>query len=477
MRLISLIVSLVWFGWISWGHAQSRSWLVHPEALSRSTSLLETSTKRKRARVRVLFYGQSITEQGWSGAVAQWLKAQYPNADLAIENKALGGFAAQLLVRSAEVDLYPSYPDLVIFHVYGDHRRYEDIIRRIRERTTADILLQTDHVTREDDLTEETDPERLSPEFRPFGAFMNHKHLPEVAARYGAAICDVRGAWKAHLRRHGFSTERFLRDSAHLNARGEQLMARIIRGCLRDARTRADNPVHDPRVVRIPLDGETMFRDGVLSLPFTGNRVDVEGHLAGGRCEVRIDDKPPSALAGSYSLSRALAEEGGRWPVVFPRLGAASPMLESFRLVLERAEGPEADEPPYAFTLLSDRTGEEGRGRTDQDFVSARGSVRIAKDAWNIAYALKLAGRDPNPPGLHVSFYAVPHGTDAFFMPAAVTPDSPSSVTVFQVPERGAHTLTLTGESCAVDALVVYDPLAAAMNPSRSAVTRGASAR
>ena len=59
----------------------------------------------------------------------------------------LGGFASQLLVKTAETDLYPFQPDLLIFHVYGAHDKYEDIIRRTRERTTAEILLQNDHVT------------------------------------------------------------------------------------------------------------------------------------------------------------------------------------------------------------------------------------------------------------------------------------------------------------------------------------------
>ena len=70
----------------------------------------------------------------------------FRNANLVIENRALGGFASQMLVKTAETDLYPFYPDLLIFHVYGAHDKYEDIIRRVRERTTAEILQQNDHV-------------------------------------------------------------------------------------------------------------------------------------------------------------------------------------------------------------------------------------------------------------------------------------------------------------------------------------------
>ena len=73
----------------------------------------------------------------------------------------LGGFASQLLVKTAETDLYPFQPDLLIFHVYGAHDKYEDIIRRTRERTTAEILLQNDHVTKPEDFTEDSQKEDL----------------------------------------------------------------------------------------------------------------------------------------------------------------------------------------------------------------------------------------------------------------------------------------------------------------------------
>jgi RNA:NAD 2'-phosphotransferase (TPT1/KptA family) len=60
------------------------------------------------------FYGQSITEQGWWKIVSEDLKTRFPNANLIIENRAIGGHSSQLLVKTAEADLYPFQPDLVI---------------------------------------------------------------------------------------------------------------------------------------------------------------------------------------------------------------------------------------------------------------------------------------------------------------------------------------------------------------------------
>ena len=168
--------------------------------IQRSMTLMATSTPEHKNTVRVLFYGQSITEQNWSKLVADDLRKRFPNANLIIENRALGGFASQLLVKTAETDLYPFYPDLLIFHVYGAHNTYEDIIRRTRERTTADVLIMTDHVTKDEQLNEETDPSKLMPSGKIWDSFMNYKHLPEVAKKYGCAILEQRNLWKQYLK-------------------------------------------------------------------------------------------------------------------------------------------------------------------------------------------------------------------------------------------------------------------------------------
>ena len=75
--------------------------------IQRTMSLLATSTPQRRNKVRILFYGQSITEQDWWKQVADDLKKRFPNADLDVQNRAIGGFASQLLIRPAEHDVFP----------------------------------------------------------------------------------------------------------------------------------------------------------------------------------------------------------------------------------------------------------------------------------------------------------------------------------------------------------------------------------
>ena len=168
--------------------------------IQRTMRLLATSTAERRNTVRILFYGQSITEQNWAKLVEEDLRRRFPHANLVVDNRALGGFASQMLVKTAETDLYPFQPDLLIFHVYGAHDKYEDIIRHTRERTTAEILMQNDHVTKPADLSEETDAAKLPPAGKHWDAFMNHNWLPSLAKKYGAELCDQRAMWKAYLR-------------------------------------------------------------------------------------------------------------------------------------------------------------------------------------------------------------------------------------------------------------------------------------
>ena len=115
--------------------------------IQRTMTLLATSTPQKRNRVRVLFYGQSVTRNPWWQDIADHLRKTYPHADLEVANLAIGGYSAPVLMRTAEFDLYPYYPDLLIFHVYGgvEGGEQEKIIEKVRQTTTSEVLLWTSH--------------------------------------------------------------------------------------------------------------------------------------------------------------------------------------------------------------------------------------------------------------------------------------------------------------------------------------------
>lgn len=401
--------------------------------IQRTMRLLATSTPEKRNPVRILFYGQSITEQKWAKSVEDDLRARFPHADLLIENRALAGFASQLLVKTAETDLYPFQPDLLIFHVYGAHDKYEDIIRRTRERTTAEILMQNDHVTKPEHFTEETDPAKLwPPDGKRWDAFMNHRWLPSLARNYGAELCDQRALWKAYLRENNLEPKALLRDNVHLNAHGEFLMAACVKAYLR----------HDPKLGPSPAEQWVKTRatgpDGTLA--FAGSRVDVTAP-PGAKLAVRIDGKKPSEIPALYGFSRAQSRPGGKWPPVAPIQSEKPLVLEDWTM-----EVTQKGDKLYDFAVTGSKTGPDGSGRSDQRFVSSSGRVVIAPDAWNVDFALGvLAGLKPVPERFTVTWRVVPYFADE------VT-GGPVSVAI-GLP-NAQHTLELSGPAT----VTVYAP-------------------
>ena len=354
--------------------------------LQRTLGLLSSSRPDKRNTVRILFYGQSITEQRWAHEVERDLRARFPAADLRIENRALGGFASQLLVKSAETDLYPFYPDLLVLHVFGAHDKYEDLVRRVRERTTAEILLQNDHVLSPAELEEETDPKQLPLGKSDWAAFMNHAWLPLLAQRYHTGLCDQRGSWKAYLKEHELAPAALLADGIHLNAQGEWLMAECVKDCLRRAPELGSSPA-EQWVTTYEVGKDVRWQGGSLRLAFAGNRVDAIATPAGhtvraAPAAITIDGRKPSSWPELYGFSRAHATPGGKWPPVFGLSSEAALLVEDWRLeVTTVSTSPER----FEFVLRGSRTGSDGHGASDQRFVSDSGRVVMSPRIGSLA--------------------------------------------------------------------------------------------
>ncbi len=291
--------------------------------IQRTMTLLATSSVEHRNTVHILFYGQSITEQAWWRAVYLDLKRRFPKANLIVDNLALGGFASQMLVKTAETDLYPSYPDLVIFHVYGAHDSYENIIRRIRERTTAEVLIQTDHVTNDADLNEETDPAKLRPDGKIWNSFMNYLHLPTLAQKYGCGIVDQRNLWKQYLRDYKVPAAQLLKDGVHQNDYGNYLMAALVNAYLVPRSDTHIKPMNCDTVRTLIIGKDIQWKDGKITLPFEGNRVDLlagDGaplpapparHTEPGKTTTRPDTQPGKNTKPSPSLTPGQGANAG----------------------------------------------------------------------------------------------------------------------------------------------------------------------
>ncbi len=412
-----------------------------------------------RRKVRVLFYGQSFTEQGFWRDTAHALRRSYPHADLEIQNRALGGYPAQLLVKTAVSDVLPYYPDLVVLHAFGAHDRYEEIIRAIRSRTTAEVLIQNDYVMQASQLEPPSSPELLRAEGAQWDAFMNYRFLPQLARHYGAALCDHRGDFQRFLRRHGLAPGAMLVPDRHLNPFGEWLVHQGLLDCLRPLRGReAGSAAYASEAwIRDHPADDLEVRGDRIRLVFSGNRVDALLVPGGDRpADVWIDGARPSEHAELYAFGRARATPGGKWPVILRLSSRAVPLVERWRLELVR--GSTAGD--YSFSAHGSRTGFDGQGTSKTTFVSNSGRLVIEPEDWSIEYALSLAGIAEVPERLQVDFAVHPLFVDRVEPPRNPDPTRELLVTLAQGLADGWHVVELARGPgiVTISGLRVYSP-------------------
>jgi hypothetical protein len=426
----------------------------NPDALGRgiqrTMARLATSTPQKRNRVRILFYGQSITEQAWWKAVADDLRKRFPHADLEIENRALGGFAAQILCRVAEHDLYPFYPDLMIFYVYGDHRRYEDIIRETRWRTTAEILMQNDHCTKDGDLAEEMDPSKLNPS--KWTPWMNHVFLPGTARKYGCGYLDQRADWKRYLADNRLKASQLLKDGVHLNDHGNHLMAELVKRYLVH---KPDLPADTKSVRTLEVGRDVKWKGDRLVLEFEGNRVDAIAAAGGSgkSAQVAIDGKKPSEIPELFVVTRPSVSQAGFWPALL-RIGREKPLrLETWTLTVTETDPAATD---VKFTVAGSETGPDGSGISTQRFVSNSGRVVIEPGDWWVKNTYRIVKKELKA-GFKVTWEVRLLGVDAYAPPKVEDPSREYLTPLAQGLSNGRHTLVLTGR-VPIRALRIHRP-------------------
>jgi len=406
----------------AWTAAQRRA----GRRLRRTMSRLAHSSPSHRMPVHVLFYGQSIVESPWWRRVKAALERRYPYADLTIENKAIGGWEAHRLIHAAEQDLYPAYPDLVVFHVYAGEfsGQVERIISKLRRRTTAGVLLFTHHGPKGGGFDRGAEQWRL------------------LAQRYGCELADVRQTFKRYIEAHDLGWADVLRDGVHPNALGNKLIAatvmrhlkldrggtgwsgrvrvRHVLGEADDERVEAMRYTGEPWRAIPPAHGRAMpamavgeSADSALELTFKGNRVDVvvgdyEGEA--GTATVLIDGKAPSEHPGVYMVGRVDPPPGSGWPTL-ARVEHERPLLAerwTLRIVELKDRGKHV-----AFEVIGSETGPDGRGTNGERFVSDSGRVVIEPEWWALAGAVRFTGAKPTV-GTEVHWEVTRHAVDIY---------------------------------------------------------------
>jgi hypothetical protein len=417
--------------------------------VQRTMKLLATSTPQHRNKVRILVYGQSISEQDWWKQVAADLRKRFPNADLEMQNRAIGGFASQRLVLSAEADLYPCYPDLTILHVYGANNTYEDIVRKLRSTTTSELLMQTDHATRW--------PNPHEPETGDKGLWwdhmMNDVFLPGMATKYGCGLCDVRGEWVRYLKDNQLEPKQLTIDGTHLNAEGNNLMAQVIS---RHLIFRPD--LDDSNWKNTVIDPSVNWEKGKVRLEFEGNRIDALADAGGksGTATIRIDGKKPSEFP---ECNYAVRPTPGPWsPLFIMKVDHTAPLaVETWTY---KVTSVSEDGKVWHFDVSGSVTGPDGGGVSSEIFISHSGRVKIEPGSYFRGFDPATSHLKPMEAGFESKWQVLPLSIDTYNAVPNNDPATEQLTTFAQGLPNGKHVLELTsdGGNLPIKAFRIYNP-------------------
>lgn len=397
--------------------------------------------------IRILFYGQSITVQPWWRDVTNSIISRFPNARLEIANRAIPGFTTELLVNTAENDLYSFYPDLVFFQAYGSTNDYERIIANVRCRTTAEILLATDHLMQGELVDETSDRATAQPGTESWRTYV---FLPDLAQRYGAELADVRSSWKAYLNDYHLDPTNLLVDGVHLNDQGNYLMGELIKPHFRQ-HAPVDFTYGD--AIQTIYPGQNLWTNGALEFEFVGNRIDLIGDpVEKAGFTITIDGKAPDQWPELYSF--------GRLPVYpytsfsfLSTITSEKPLIaENWKMtILEYTNKPVF----VRFRVDGSKTGFDGEGTSSTPFVSNSGRLVIPTQSW---YPFYTTTQVPVPPGSEFTWPVVASFTNQILPSGRGYTNRVTTVALGL--GNGRHRMKVTGGPTGFRGFRVYNPLA-----------------
>lgn len=387
--------------------AACATWVMHQrevdtvsdeQKIARSLEIIRTSTPADHKVLKVLFYGQSITRSGWDKAVIDHWHQKYPNTVFVVQNRALGGFASPMLLRTTEQDIAAFYPDLIVFHVYGDHRAYERIIRLFRSRTAADIIVQTDHGESLPDPPCE-EGLRLALHHQPgctgmlwvrqrnWYDEMSYHKIPAFAKKYGLAVEPQRVWWRDYLLRTQIEPKSLLADDIHPNEKGKELIAAFFNRYF-DNLVENWNGQTEPDVVSIPANAQEPM-NGQETVGFKGSRLElISSKPLATWPKVAIDGVSPKDIDGCFQVTRASPiGTVPDWPALRRITLRHDRVAEDWTATLTRIS---PDQKSFRFTVDASKTGDEGSGDSSHDFLSKSGGLSIEPQDWMIENAFEL---------------------------------------------------------------------------------------
>lgn len=452
--------------------------------IQRTMTLLATSNERRRYPVKILVYGQSIMGGLKRSNLENTIRERFPYAVITYENRAIAGFSAGQLVRSSELDMYPFYPDLIIFRDGGASRiEFERMIADIRRYTTSDIMILTYHLTK---FAGKPGSEGYAA--RTKRGDNDSDIIRYVAQKYNCELVDVRKEWEAYLIEHALDSEELLSDNVHMNEKGKPVFVDII---MRHFKLHSNIPnnwmdmVRTYEVNRLADDGksdEITFTgepwrfigaaaigenpSSALKLEFDGNRVDlIAGYIKDrkmGTAEILIDGKPPSENPRLYTHTIPSKAHGANWQPAIRRITYKNaPLIEDWVLKITEISD---NAKKITFEVHGSKTGYDGFGEFSAEkypfhrfgdilpydgpepypdkFISNSGRVVIDHRDFKITWAQEYSG-EKCPVGFETRWSVKPLFVDTYIAPVIENSSYINLITLAKGLSNGKHTLEI----------------------------------
>ena len=439
--------------------------------IQRTMSQLAGSNKAQRNKVKILFYGQSIVNaMHWQDIIAE-LKERYPHAEIIAENRAIGGFTAPKLVRTATHDIYPFYPDLIVFHDYtANSGEWERMIHNIRKYTTAEIMIFTHHIAMAKNQKTRTESDDT-----------DSAMIRTIAQKYNCELVEVRKEWKNYLNEHQLDPYEFLlgdkeHPNVHPNAKGHTLLAQMVMRHFRENTTASGgwfNMVrkYEARRAIEEKDDEITFSgkpwsvipggimgnssNSHLRMSFKGNRIDiVSASYSGilGTAKILIDGKALKTYPSLYHATRPSKAHQVWYPAIKRVTLGLEPVAEEWTVKITKMND---DGESFEFSLSGSVTGWDGNGSSRDNFVSNSGRITIMASDFTIIETQNYK-QIPCPENFKITWEV-----KEAFQACLKLPRWRTQTTLFQGLKNGKHLLEIIPNdngALPIESLIVYHP-------------------
>jgi len=338
---------------------------------------------------------------------------------------------------------------LLFFHVYGPMDKYEEIIRRVRERTTAEIVIWTSHLNK-DDATEFKKGKDVVNDERSNG-------IRNVARKYNCMMIDLRAKWCEHVTENKIDATSLLRDNVHLNNDGVALYAKFIDEEIMRVPGLGDNATRSGTIETIAIDSPAVTKnaDGSLTLKFSGNRVVAVSDGTGvpqSRARILLDGKPMDQQKELWAITRP-GKGPEIWQPAIMNIGFEQPLLEE-EWTLTCLSDSNRDGKNIHFKLQGSITGDDGEGWSTERFISNSKRATIDPSDWRMDWILEYR-KIELPEGFEVTWRSYPLFTSIY------TPQPAETRTMLmQGCANMEHTLTIIPEGGApgISSFIVNKP-------------------